>query len=274
MIKRIARRVMQIANAESRNRRRILRQLAKLSSKSRYSAGSSSLLGPPFVFNDAATFAGNYRDIFLRHIYRFPSTTETPLVIDCGANTGLGVLYAKREYPGAKVIAFEADPKVAELLVKNVAAFNLSDVHIETRAVWTEVTHVDFYREGADSGRVGVPIPGGEHIQVRTARLRDYLNTPVDFLKIDIEGAETDVLEDCADRLCNVKSAFVEFHSFASKPQALARLVACLETAGFRLIIESVAEAGVAPLCTAGKQGMDLQLNVFAFRRDHAHVET
>jgi len=33
------------------------------------------------------------------------------------------------------------------------------------------------------------------------------------MLKIDIEGAEYDVLKDCEDSLENVKNIFVEYHS-------------------------------------------------------------
>ena len=39
----------------------------------------------------------------------------------------------------------------------------------------------------------------GNKKTVPCVRLRDLLNEEIDFLKIDIEGAEYEVLKDCAD---------------------------------------------------------------------------
>ena len=51
-----------------------------------------------------------------------------------------------------------------------------------------------------------------EKNNVRCVRLNDLLNEEIDFLKIDIEGAELPVLKDCSDNLKNVKNLFVEYH--------------------------------------------------------------
>ena len=47
---------------------------------------------------------------------------------------------------------------------------------------------------------------------VKCVRLKDLLNEEIDFLKIDIEGAEFAVLKDCSDNLKNIKNLFVEYH--------------------------------------------------------------
>jgi hypothetical protein len=69
---------------------------------------------------------------------------------------------------------------------------------------------------------------------VRTVRLRDYLDQPIEFLKLDIEGAEVPVLLDCSDRLEQVEHLFVEYHSFIGLPQPLDCLISILRSAGFR----------------------------------------
>src|ERR1700741_4710485 len=68
--------------------------------------------------------------------------------------------------------------------------------------------------------------------------MRDWLNEPIDLLKLDIEGAEFDVLKDCDDRLSIVKCLFVEYHSFASQRQRLPELFAMLRDAGFRVHVQ------------------------------------
>jgi hypothetical protein len=66
--------------------------------------------------------------------------------------------------------------------------------------------------------------------------LRDLLDSPVDFLKIDIEGAEYAVLKDCRDRLQNVRNLFVEYHAAPDEPQRLNEMLSWFSEAGFSTI--------------------------------------
>jgi hypothetical protein len=103
-------------------------------------------------------------------------------------------------------------------------------------------------------------------VRIEAARLREYLDRPVELLKLDIEGAETEVLQDCADRLSAVARLYVEYHSFCGQRQLLPDLLALLRGAGFRLHVQS---AGVAPqplLEGRDYNGLDLQLHVFGVR--------
>jgi hypothetical protein len=47
---------------------------------------------------------------------------------------------------------------------------------------------------------------------VESVRLRDYLDKPIEMLKIDIEGPEYNT-KDCEDVLFNVSYIFIEYHS-------------------------------------------------------------
>ncbi len=88
------------------------------------------------------------------------------------------------------------------------------------------------------------------------------------MLKIDIEGAETDVLIDCADALAHVRNLFIEYHAYVGHPQTLGLIVRLLETQGFRYYIDSN-QLRVRPLVNHRYRGndlMDLQLNIFAYR--------
>lgn len=62
----------------------------------------------------------------------------------------------------------------------------------------------------------------------------------VSFLKLDIEGAEYEVLHECRELLGNVQNIFVEYHSFADKKQELSGILKILENAGFRYYIEHI----------------------------------
>jgi Methyltransferase FkbM domain len=104
-------------------------------------------------------------------------------------------------------------------------------------------------------------------------RLRAYPTGRVDFLKLEIEGAEVDVLLDCADVLPNVRNVFVEYHSFATEEQRLDELLTLLKTSGFRVYIQTAICPPQPFVATPSHLGMDLQLNVFARPRNERAVE-
>src|SRR5688572_8635835 len=76
----------------------------------RYTPFTTELLGAPVRCVDGASFVASYSEIFKRGIYRFETPSESPQIIDCGANIGLSVIYFKRLFPAARITAFEADP--------------------------------------------------------------------------------------------------------------------------------------------------------------------
>ena len=245
--------------------RRRQRALSRLRGLPRYQPTTTDILERPLEVVDSLSFIYMFEEIFEREIYRFDAKTEAPYVLDCGSNIGLSVIYFKRLYPGAHVVAFEADDEIFAVLKRNVERWELGDVELVCRAVWSEETTLNFKHEGADGGRIERGEGAGDK-SVPTVRLRDYLDRRVDFLKVDIEGAETETLADCADRLGNVENLFVEYHSFDGERQTLDALVRLLADAGFRLHVHSP-NASPQPFVRRDlNAGMDLQLNIFAFR--------
>ncbi|SOD81195.1 FkbM family methyltransferase [Spirosoma fluviale] len=245
----------------------IEQEFNRLNKLPRYQGGISTILSNPFKFTDATSFAFIYDEVFNKKIYQFETNNKRPYIIDAGANIGLSVLYFKQLYPDAEILAFEPDEKVFDALSYNVQSFGLENVTYLKKALWNEETELEFMSEGADAGRVAVKNDATQLIQVPTESLRKYLNRKVDFLKIDIEGAETTVLEDCANLLHNVERLFVEYHSFVDKPQELHQLLLFLANAGFRYNVQHIGVFSSHPFCQIHQYlGMDNQLNIFAVR--------
>lgn len=239
--------------------------LARLKSVPRYQQTTTDIFGTPFEIIDSASFISTFRQIFEEQIYSFKAGTDEPYILDCGANIGLSVIYFKRLYAKSNIVAFEPDKAIFDVLSRNIKNFGHSDVELINRAVWNSETELDFTSDGADGGRVSIAADKSNNI-VKTVRLRDYLDRKIDFLKIDIEGAETEVVSDCADKLSNVDTLFVEYHSFDSQPQTLNTLVDILTRAGFRLHIQAPMPAPQPFVKCYPEMGMDMQLNIFAFR--------
>jgi FkbM family methyltransferase len=243
-----------------------IREFARLRKLPRYQSSSVTFLGKQITVVDAATFLGGYREIFQQGIYNFRAKSEAPRIIDCGANIGLSVIYFKQLYAKSRVLAFEADSKIFSALKYNLDQFGFADVQIEQKAVWVHNTGVNFHPEGGYSGRITLPGDEGPATPTESVRLRDYLNEPVDFLKIDIEGAETEVMRDCQDQLVGVDHLFVEYHSHIRQEQTLDELLSIFKNAGFRYHITDAYTREQPFIDHRDMLGMDLQLNIFGYR--------
>lgn len=246
-------------------------------------AATTNLLGGSFELADSKSFLNQYRAIFEQQIYRFSSRKEAPMIIDGGANIGLSVLYFKRSIPKCRIVAFEPDPEIFQVLTRNCAAFHLENVQLIPNALGTQDAVVRFDRDGADAGRVVAHTHSLQAVDVHASRLKDYLEQEVDLLKLDLEGAEVDVLLDCADVLSQTQNIVVEYHSFEGQPQKLHVITQLLHDAGFRLHITAglatqiLSDSGWVNI-TAGLvspyplwwrpvvNGMDMRLYFYGFR--------
>ena len=193
---------------------------------------------PPYGFEyvDAMSTWPQWDDIFIHQSLYFDSDVPSPRILDCGANIGLASIYFKRRHPHAKLTAFEADPRLASICRSNLAANDGTEqVDIQQAAVWTAAGTLEFICEGTDSGAIASlaePVQGPV-LPVASVRLRDWLDEPVDLLKLDVEGAELCVLEDCIDRLCNVRAMLVEVHESNAGGRKTGAMFDLLTAAGY-----------------------------------------
>jgi len=231
----------------------------------RFTYFKTNILGKTIHATDSASFLSTYNSIFKKQIFKFQTKNEEPLIIDCGANIGLSVLYFKMLYPKSHIISFEPDKDIFELLKQNIDNFDLKNIELINKAVWKDNTNLIFTPDGADGGMLAEFHEERKGYLVKSVRLLDYLTNPVDFLKVDIEGAETDVIIDSKSVLVNVKFIFVEYHSFSNKPQTLKNIISILTESGFRIYIhpESVP---LQPYLIQSNLSMDMQLNIYAVR--------
>lgn len=225
-----------------------------------------------FSFTDVRSLCTIVDEILLRQEYWFRSESDAPTVIDAGANTGLATYYVKRTCKAGRVICFEPDPDNFALLEANIAASNFEDVELHRAALSTQDGEALFQgRPDAPlAGSLAPRAPTGDEVAVpvKTLRLAAFLDQPVGLLKLDIEGAEADVLEDCADHLDQVENVFVEVHPVPGEaPSLLARVLAVLEGAGFSVHVArspwSERAHRVRPLTHAART---YSLSVFATR--------
>jgi len=141
---------------------------------------------------------------------------------DIGANIGFFSLLAARIIgPEGRVVAFEADPEVAQRLRDHVERNHFSTISIEQKAVWSETRAVFFARTDPETspdrglGHV-VASSAASTICVQAIALDDFLQTSPapDFLKCDVEGAEVEVFSGAKRLLTEIRPILLcEIHS-------------------------------------------------------------
>jgi FkbM family methyltransferase len=219
-------------------------------------------MGFHWQVHHGATFLNQFESIFVDQIYQFNCASKTPVIIDCGANMGTSVLYFKWLFPQAKVVAFEPDKHIFEVLNNNISKNKFNDVSLINKAVWTNHQDMFFNSNKAQSSKL---IIDESAIKVACVRLKDFMQDfkQIDFLKLDIEGAELPVLQDIASELHRVKHLFIEYHSMVHEPQKLSQLLSILEQAGMRYFIGG--NHSKSPFTNrVVEEGMDLTLDIFA----------
>lgn len=232
-----------------------------------FKVGQVKLMGKDFKFTHAGSLLHSVEELFCDDIYAFQATSKAPYIIDCGANIGVSVIFFKQLYPDARIIAFEPDKEIFKILQANVESFGLKDVELVNKAVWNKTEELTFFNEGALAGSLTTDFSNKNNKTVIPAvDMLPFINEPIDFLKIDIEGAEYIVMEHIAPNLSFVNNLFIEYHSDRNKPQELHELLAIVAKAGFRYYIKEAANLTHNPYTLKPKGPYDLQLNISCYR--------
>lgn len=252
-----------LRNPAYRALHRFHRQLA---GRPRYTPAQVSFEGKVIRLCDGPSFLSAWDEIFVNRIYEVPATSgRVPYLVDAGANVGLAALYWKWRHGRIRYLGFEPDPAVAACCRENLRAWGIDGEVIEAAVGGREGT-AEFQADGADGGRLQPPgAAKGRSFTVPVKPLSQSLQEDVDLLKIDIEGAEGEVIEEIAPSLARVRALFVEWHSAPGRP-GLGAAISRLEAAGFDCFVQ-VATGPARPfLAEKPAETFTQQLNVFAVR--------
>jgi FkbM family methyltransferase len=202
--------------------------------KPRYTPGTFSFSFGNLQYVDVLSLKYQYQEIFLGGCYDFICEREDPVILDCGGNIGLSVLRFKQRYPRSRIIVFEPDPEISEVLSSNLTSQAFKDVQVLQAAAWIQTGQVGWLRDRADSSRID---PACTQSTIESVRLADFITEPVDLLKLDIEGAEYNVILDlCQTRKIGyVRRLICEVHGRGDDKRNLGQILKTLSDQGFCL---------------------------------------
>ena len=159
------------------------------------------------------------------------------VVLEVGANIGAHTLFfAQQVGPGGKVLAFEPQRILFQTLCGNLALNSITNVHCWNMAVGDEpgqivVPSLDYCRPNNFGGLSLGGFERGETVPITTI---DSFELPCcDFIKIDVEGMEEEVVRGAAETITRLKPVLYCECDRADKAESLIRFIDSLGYAMF-----------------------------------------
>lgn len=184
------------------------------------------------------TFKGDisiFNEIFWQNSYFVPKgfLKEPAVIVDLGGHVGFTSIYFSTRYPNAKIYTVEASKQNFSILEFNVKSFE--KIVPLKKAVYTDDGFISFDESGLSyNHKID---EGGDQIEAISVNslLNSYGIEKVDLMKIDIEGAEKDILQKNTEWLEKTNAIIIELH----KPYSVEDLKRDLEPFHFKIVLPS-----------------------------------
>lgn len=204
---------------------------------------------------------------------------ETSTVFDVGANIGTHALLAAKIASRGRVFAFEPGQKAFQNLRENSKLNTASNLVPIFGAVYTKSGTMELFEHVRSNEKnfllthdIVEPSSEDKNSRVPVYRLDDVMQErsvqEVNFLKIDVEGAELDVLHSLGERISDVITIYFEYSgkNYTRYGHTFTDIVALLQNAQFSLYAPSVQE-GALLLMSLSKDESKAPKNIVATRQ-------
>ncbi len=203
-----------------------------------------------------------YKEIFVDKCYQnyTAGLDGNSLVIDIGAHIGLFDLYINSKC--RQIFAYEAQPDNFFLAQKNIASYGAGNISLFQKAVWSSSGQKVFLgvEQAGQTGEYAIfpdERTAEDGFAAETISLADIFVTnkiiACDLLKVDIEGAEYEVLMKAPDNIFDkIGRICLEYHPDLTGRQTVASLKDFLIDRGFQTEIKKI--NGLTGLLYAKKQ--------------------
>uniref|UniRef100_UPI001F0140D4 FkbM family methyltransferase n=1 Tax=Nostoc sp. CMAA1605 TaxID=2055159 RepID=UPI001F0140D4 len=152
------------------------------------------------------------------------------IVFDVGANIGnYSVLFSKLVGASGKVYSFEPTLRTFNKLQERLLNLDSHNINSYQKAVFSHNTQIEFHEfpdEFSEWNGIGLtqmlyPTDSGKYVPIVNTEIVEAINIDsfcqnnnidrIDYLKIDVEGAESDVLQGSIELLRQKKIGFIQF---------------------------------------------------------------
>ncbi len=171
------------------------------------------------------------RQMWVDEVCRLPVNLSPTVIVDLGANIGMAGVYLAKRYGCKRLIGVEPVPANAKLAARNYAQNGINASVFEGAVGDIEGTARFLTSTGSGNGRVDFQCRAEKNaattvpITTMDTLLRDVPTTGAVLMKMDIEGAEQQVLQNRPDWLQRVSALLLEFHPPLANEKQLTEIV-------------------------------------------------
>jgi FkbM family methyltransferase len=173
----------------------------------------------PITIRAGTSDVNTFAEVLLDGEYDFALIHAPAVILDAGANIGMASIWYATKYPSARVVAIEPAAGNVSLLLRNCE--RTSNIEILHGGIWRKTCELGIIDVGngpwafqTQEIHQNNQILNGEVIQAYSINdILDIRNLDkVDLLKIDVEGAESEIFGSDCDWLSRVNAIAIELH--------------------------------------------------------------
>ena len=173
----------------------------------------------------------------------FPISNDD-VIIDVGAHIGLFALFASQFCKNGKIFCYEPIKENYKILIENIEMNQIQNIFPNNLAVTKETSRVKIFLNDDQSGH-SMFIQNKNFVEVDSKSLSDiFIDNGIkecDFLKLDCEGAEYEIVESLsADLFTKINKTVIEYHMVDTKPELLEQLINKLKQFSFSVHTRSL----------------------------------
>jgi len=166
----------------------------------------------------------------------FPISNDD-VIIDVGAHIGLFALFASQFCKNGKIFCYEPIKENYKILIENIEMNQIQNIFPNNLAVTKETSRVKIFLNDDQSGH-SMFTQNKNFVEVDSKSLSDiFIDNGIkecDFLKLDCEGAEYEIVESISsDLFTKINKTAIEYHMVDTKPELLEQLINKLKQFSF-----------------------------------------
>jgi FkbM family methyltransferase len=147
-------------------------------------------------------------------------TTESPIIVEGGANKGDIIARFLIDYPTPIIHAFEPIPELAKALIDRFKEYSSVIIHEQALGAQNQITTFNVNNFDATSSILpstseslryhGHMVERNHEINVQMVRLDEEIDQEIDIMKLDLQGYELEALKGCGELIYKIKTIIIE----------------------------------------------------------------
>lgn len=180
-----------------------------------------------------------FENFYIKEYLNEKEIKPNDIIVDIGAHIGSFSVFSSQY--AKNVISYEASPENYKLLIENIRLNSLKNIKAQNTAIYSKKCKMDFVLDKGNTGGNSFYLNSQKgKLQINAIPLSqiftDHKLNRIDFLKMDVEGAEYEILLNTPKKyLDKINKIALEYHDYFPTEHNVQELVVFLKKNGFEV---------------------------------------